>query len=199
MIRGVAVETKGRGGIVLNEELAVLVVVRVVAGGALHLLVVIQVDLAPQSRRISEFAFSGGQGGVIAEGNGMMRREVGAEAAAAHRQSSRSGAHGDGSRAISDHAEGNGTIVAAQAEPGSAGWLADSRFEARAGIRLIDGGRHLAIPQRDLCGRGVRRVTEDADVGLCAGTKLAGAAGGEVVFGIDDALGIGKGGEGGCP
>ena len=67
---------EGRGHVVLHQKFTELVVVRIVAGGALHLTVVIGAGAAGEGRRIMQFPAVGGQFGVVSEGNGVVVRQV---------------------------------------------------------------------------------------------------------------------------
>src|SRR5262249_6565160 len=74
-----------RRRIVLNQELAVLVAMRVMARGALHLAAVVQAHLAVKRMRVLQLALGSHQRRIVSERNGMMARKVRAQATLARR------------------------------------------------------------------------------------------------------------------
>ena len=78
--RGMAVQAERRGGVVHHQELAELVPVRVMAGGALKLLIVVQPHLLLKGHGIAQLAIGSDQSVVVRKGNRVMAREVGANA-----------------------------------------------------------------------------------------------------------------------
>ncbi len=72
-------------------------------------------------------------------------------------------------------------IVTAQAHFRRTAGLIDAGVGGAASVDAIVGGRHLAIPQRGLSGRVVRRVAEDADLFFKQGMRIARTADAEVV------------------
>ena len=120
-----------RGGIViLDQEFAVLVPVRIMAGGTLNLLQLVQTHLLLEGHRVTEFAIGGDQGVVVGERNRVVPRKVGANPAASQRHRAGRTAHLDWRGPAADHPEGNGAIVAAKAEFGIARGLAHRRLES---------------------------------------------------------------------
>ena len=65
--------------VVFDQELAEFVAVGVVAGGALHFLVVIESDFFGECARIHQFTAGRDQRVVVAERDGMIVREIGAK------------------------------------------------------------------------------------------------------------------------
>ncbi len=133
----VTLQAEGGGIVVLDQELAVLIVVGVVAGGALHLAGVVEAHLVVQGRGITQLAVGSRQGAVIDKGDRVIVGEVGSEIGRSGRHGGDCIAHFNGNRPAVNHSQRNGSIMAAQAEFGGAGGLADGGFDGRAAVRDV--------------------------------------------------------------
>lgn len=188
----VAAEAQGRSRVVHHQELPELIVVRIMAGDALDFLQVIELELSVEGQGIAEVGVQRGEILVIDKGDGMVAGQVRSQIARAGGQGGDATLHFNGGGAAADHAQGDGAIVATEAQTRGAVGLADCGLEGRAGVDDVvgDGGQGMA-PQRRFPGGFVGGVAEDADVGLSFGFDRAGAADGEIVFGVDDGVGGG--------
>ena len=108
----VTLHAQRRGGVVLHEKFAVLIVMRIMTGGALELVVVVKTNLLRQRGGIFELAISGDERIVVSEGDGMVVRKIGAEIARALWHGRDVVPHLDGSRATRYHAERHGPVMA---------------------------------------------------------------------------------------
>ena len=191
-------ELRRVGGIIIiqNQKIAVLIIVRIMTGGALHLAGIIQGDFRRQGAgysRVNQATGGGigagiiGQLGIVNKRNRMIRRKVGVK-----RQ--RGGVHGDAASTTADRAQGNRAIVTAQAKTRGTVRLADDDFQSlkgRAGEGLVRGGRQLVIPKRAVGGGGTMRgVAKNANLGFGVGMHRPGTADRKIMPGVDDAVGI---------
>ena len=181
----VAGHTKRRGGVVDHEEFGVLIVMRVMAGSALKLAVAIQANATGAGGAI-EMPVGRDQRGIVLEGNWVVVGKVCAEVVGAAGHRGCRGLHGNLSCPAPDLAQRDGAIMATEAHLGSAGWLANSRFEGGTLVGGVSYGGVVTVPQ-GLVSPGVRRVAENANIRvlICrrdGGGQAAGAAGGEVVL-----------------
>ncbi len=135
----VTLEAKHGAGIILDKEFAVLIVVRIMAGGALKLMIVIEANFLGQRGGILELAVRGDEGVVISEGDWVVVGEVRAQIAWARRHGGDVIAHRDRRGAAGHHAERDGPVVTREAEFGGAGRLADSRFRRGTAVGSVGG------------------------------------------------------------
>src|SRR6516162_4824206 len=106
----VALKTKRGAGIVLHEEFAVLIVVWVMAGGALELVVVVKAHLLGQRSGVFELAVGGNEGVVVGEGDRVVIGEIGAQIARALGHARDVVAHLNRGSAAGHHAERHSSI-----------------------------------------------------------------------------------------
>lgn len=123
-----AVQAQGRGVVVLHEEFAVRVVVWIVAGSALQLVVVIQPHFVGQRGRIVQLPVGRRKRAVVNERDRMIIGEIGSKLAGSGRHCCHVIRHLDRGRAVVDHANGDGSVVAAEAQFCCSCGLADRRL-----------------------------------------------------------------------
>ena len=151
VVLGVAGDAQGGGGVVHRQELAVGVVVCVVAGGALHPAAGIQADRAgeqQQRRRVGQLDVQGAQGGVIDEGDRVVVAQVDAEIVGTGGQCRHPSRHGDVGRPVAHLAEGDGAVMAAQTQHRGAVGLSGRALQCGTGVGRIRRAGQSAIPQR---------------------------------------------------
>jgi len=188
IIKIVALHTQGGGVVILNEKLAELIVVRVVAGGALHLTFVIKPDFGSQACRIPQLSVSGHERIVVSERDWVIIREIRAQIAATGRHGGDAIAHFDRCRARVHHPQCDSTIVATEAELGRSGRLPNSRPCRRTAVRDIASLGHRMIPQRRLACTAMRRVAKHAHLGFGDRLYWAGASDRQIMFGSKDGV-----------
>jgi len=108
-------QAERRTGVVHDEKIAELVIVWIVAGGALHTAFMVQFHHAGQLAGIFDFRIVLRQGRIINERNGMVGGQIRAEIVRPHGHRRGAALHGNWQRAAADTAECDGTIVTAQA------------------------------------------------------------------------------------
>ncbi len=104
----------------------------------------------------------------------------------------------DGGRFAADHTQCHRSVVAAEAEPGGTGGLADGCIDRAAAVGGIDGAGTVAVPEGRFGTRAVRRVAEDANLVLRGCTNGIRPARGQVVGRVDNAGGTGGQGQRTC-
>jgi len=103
--------------VVHDQKTGVLIVVRIMTGGALHLAAAVQGDLRRQGGRINQATGGGigaggvGQRGIVNERNGMIRRKINAEVAGVGQRV----IHGNAAGLAVHQAERHRAVVTAQA------------------------------------------------------------------------------------
>src|SRR5690348_15956295 len=94
----------------------------------------------------------------------MRVRKVGAEIVGAGWHGGDAILQGNRRGAAVYQSQGDGAVVATQAEAGCPGGLADSGFERGAAVGRVGSAGYRVIPQRLLTGRAMRRVAKNADL-----------------------------------
>src|SRR5436190_7974924 len=81
----VAIDAQRGAGVVLDQEFAELIVVRIVAGGALHLAGRIKAHALVKGAGVFQLPVCGSEGDVVTEGDRMIVAEIGAQTGRAGR------------------------------------------------------------------------------------------------------------------
>jgi len=165
-----------------------MVVVRVVTRRAVELAMLAHRQLPGNHVRVSQLPVASGQGPVVTEPDGMIvgqvLRQIG-------------GARWDGPLAHDDRIVRGATghqsqrqcaVVTAQAHLGRPAGLVDPRIRCGALVDPVVRGRHVAVPQRPLARRTVRRVAEDADLLLFQRVDSARPGDTQIMRRADDTL-----------
>jgi hypothetical protein len=116
-------------GVGHDEEVAVAVGVGIMAGGALEVFVFIETNGRWEERGVFKFGVFAKEGGVVNKGDGVVVGEISAEVGFARGEGGDASGHLDRLRAGVDGAEGDGAIVAGEAELRGAGRLAGESLE----------------------------------------------------------------------
>ena len=138
-----------RGLVGHDQKLAVGIVVRIVAGGALQLPGGIEPHPSGQRRRGREFAARGRERRRVDDRHRMIVGQVGAQPACrtgGHRR--RASGHRDRRRATEHVPERNRAVVAAQAQQRGAGRLAGVALGGGARVRNVIAARRAPVPKR---------------------------------------------------
>jgi hypothetical protein len=153
-----------RGVVIANQKLSILIIMRVMARRALHLVIVVQPDFVRKRSRILQLPIGRDERIIIRERNRMVVRKVCAEIARAARHGRYSTLHLDCGRTRRDHSNSHSPIVTAQAKLRRSRWLANRRFRRRAAVRRIRHRRKRMIPKRRLPRPAMWRMAKVTDL-----------------------------------
>ena len=187
----VAGDAERPGEVVLDEEFSKTVVMGIMAGGALHLVVLVESNMMGERGGVTKLPILGSEATVIRERNGMVVRQIGANPGAPVRHGRNAALHLDGRHTAVEHAESDGAVVATETKLGSAGGLANGGFDGGTAVGDIGRGRKGMIPQRRLAAALVRGVTKHADLRLVRGADRAEAGSGKIMFRAEDGIAAG--------
>ena len=203
VLYSVARQTEARTRIINDQKVPELIIVRVVASGALKPAVFIQSDRSgAQGGRVFNPRIFRGQGEVINERNGMVPGQIRAKVsrASGHRRYATPVLlHRDGGRAAADVAQRHSAIVTPQAKTRRPIGLRNRQpqFIQRAAAihNIIADARKTMIPQRRGAISAVDGMAEDANIAFGRGLDGAGPGSREIVYRINNALGVARPGQ----
>lgn len=161
--------------VIADEKLSVLIVMRIVARSALHLVIMVQLDFVSQCGGVFQLAICSDERIVVGKRNWMIIGKVSAEIARSAGHRGDSALHFDCGRTRCHHANRHCAIMTAEAKFRCSGRLPDSRLRSRAAVGRISYRRQCVIPEWRLPGAPMRCVAEVTDFRFHSGFDGAAA------------------------
>ena len=181
-----------RPRIIHHKKVPELIVVRIMASGALQLAGWVQANRRSDRRGRSQldgsFRVSSDfvrQRAVVKNGNRMIIRQVGAKHSGAGKSIGDAILHGYGRSKAIDHAQSHRAIMATQAKLGRACRLAGGGLGRGAAVWRISRGGKRMIPEWGLADGTMRRMAENTNLFLGGGFGAGPAGDREIVFRAD--------------